>query len=744
MEPNNTQIVFEIPPRPVIHPSVGDRERQVLVLVFSRPEFSPLSGSITIKTSGTIEGPFQVPSADQIILNPNALDNLPLAAFLVRYALELALWQRTMGEQASLGYFLAISIIGGITAKRYVDGMVKREREACLMALPHVCSFIHEAFFEDRWRASFEDTAVPQSRELLLRLFNLVGIEISVPSRITEEMLVEAAVTIERSEPVTTPVEFLLTAGGDDRLRINEKTGLNSYGCSPRPRPWAVTFASTTASSISEYAFAECERLRQKMIQAICDNSFDSFITDEYANLRREILHALELEDMKGLELAFTSSGTDAELLALFLSLSRGPEYITNILIGPEETGSGVLLAASGRHFMLTTPLGGDVERELAVEGIPTERVRLVEVPLRHNDGAFLESAELDSRVVTLVRKLIASGGRVLLHTIDSSKTGLNAPNGNTVYRLKEEYRDALDIVVDACQLRASNNKIRTYLERGFMVLITGSKFYTGPPFSGAMLIPETLANRVKDNGDLPAGFAHYFSCHDLPARWDRSGACLAGACNLGLLMRWQAALWEIKAFQAVSEKHKYMVFALFGESIREAINSNPDLELVPTPTTERWKLLEGMDWDWLPTIFTFLLFRNGHQGRRKPCTLEEAKKVYHLLNSDISNLIPRDTPEEESRLAARRYHIGQPVKINRVGDDWSGALRISAGARLVSGVRFDPELGRHFSQRLSREITEACEALDKISVILKYFSHIENSGAGHEPPYVPGQPCFY
>jgi hypothetical protein len=740
----STQIVFEIPPRPVIHPSVGDRERQVLIHVFSRPEFSPLSGSITIKTSAALEGPFQVPSADQIILNPDALDNLPQAAFLVRYALELALWQRTTGEQASLGYFLAITIIGGIAAKRYVDGMVKREREACLTALPRAYPFIHEAFFEDRWQASLANTALPQARELLVRLFSLVGIEISAPGRITEEMLREAAVTIERSEAVTAPVEFLLTLGGDDRLRINEKTGLNSYGCSPRPRPWAVTFASTTASSISEYAFAESERLRQKMIQAICDNSFDSFITVEYANMRREILHTLEIEDLKGLELAFTSSGTDAELLALYLAVNGGPEVVTNVMIGPEETGSGVLLAASGRHFMHTTPLGGDVERELVVEGIPAERVRLVEVPLRHNDGAFLEAAELDSRVVTLVRKLIASGGRVLLHTIDSSKTGLNAPNMNTVCRLKEEYGEALDVVVDACQFRASNNKIRTYLERGFMVLITGSKFYTGPPFSGAMLIPETLAGRIKDHGDLPAGFAHYFSPHDLPARWNNNGACLSGACNLGLLLRWKAALWEIKAFQAVSEKHKYMIFALFGESIREAINSNADLELVPTPTTGRWKLLEGMDWDWLPTIFTFLLFRNGQQGRRKPCTLNEAIKVYHLLNSDIANLIPPDTPREESRLAARRYHIGQPVKINRIGDDWSGALRISVGARLVSGVRFDPELGRHFSERLSREITDACEALDKISVILKYFSYIENSAVGYEPPHVPDQPCFY
>jgi hypothetical protein len=44
----------------------------------------------------------------------------------------------------------------------------------------------------------------------------------------------------------------------------------------------------------------------------------------------------------------------------------------------------------------------------------------------------------------------------------------------------------------------------------------------------------------------------------------------------------------------------------------------------------------------------------------------------------------------------------------------------------------------------LSREITDACEALDKISVILKYFSYIENSEEEYEQPYVPDQLYFY
>jgi len=52
--------------------------------------------------------------------------------------------------------------------------------------------------------------------------------------------------------------------------------------------------------------------------------------------------------------------------------------------------------------------------------------------------------------------------------------------------------------------------------------------------------------------------------------------------------------------------------------------------------------------------------------------------------------------------------------------------LRVSAGARLISGIRFDPELGRHFAERLSREIGDVCTVLDKISLIIKHMNYIQ------------------
>ena len=43
---------------------------------------------------------------------------------------------------------------------------------------------------------------------------------------------------------------------------LNEEDLLNVYGCRPFPRPEAHTFASSTATSISNFAFGKAETAR--------------------------------------------------------------------------------------------------------------------------------------------------------------------------------------------------------------------------------------------------------------------------------------------------------------------------------------------------------------------------------------------------------------------------------------------------------------------------------------------------
>ena len=58
-----------------------------------------------------------------------------------------------------------------------------------------------------------------------------------------------------------------------------------------------------------------------------------------------------------------------------------------------------------------------------------------------------------------------------------------------------------------------TNSELNSFLDDGAMVLVTGSKFYQGPPFSGALLIPPALnaaLSAATNNVDNAGAYAKY------------------------------------------------------------------------------------------------------------------------------------------------------------------------------------------------------------------------------------------
>ena len=153
------------------------------------------------------------------------------------------------------------------------------------------------------------------------------------------------------------------------------------------------------------------------------------------------------------------------------------------------ETGSGVPLAARGRHFATDTAIGSIVEKGAVVAGFDP-RTTIVEIPLNDSDGLMRSIAATDNDCDQAVARSLAEGGKVLLHILDVSKRGRAAPSLDGVKAICDRYGEAVGVVVDACQARLSSDAVRTYVEAGWLVLVTGSKFFTGPPFSGALLVP--------------------------------------------------------------------------------------------------------------------------------------------------------------------------------------------------------------------------------------------------------------
>ncbi|GEL00116.1 hypothetical protein [Acidomonas methanolica] len=527
--------------------------------------------------------------------------------------------------------------------------------------------------------------------------------------------------------PFLGPTESLMAEGGDERLTVDPRTGLNRYGCSHRPRPWAITFASSTASSLSERGFEGAESARRHAAVALLRGQ-----TPAAAQAAASFQARAALARFYGLagadQVILAASGTDCELAALAVVASATSRPVTSLLIAPDETGSGVPLAAHGRHFSSETACNRPVPRGNLIEGFP-EQTLLIGVPLRAPDGAPRSSAEVDAECTGLTEDAVAAGRHVLLHQLDLSKTGLLSPSHALIAALRARFPGRIDIVVDACQARIAAARVAAMVRDGAMVMVTGSKFFTGPPFCGALLLPETTARRLA-TAPLPAGLAEYTHA----AEWPPTATPLPTGANFSLALRWHAALAEMTALAAVPPARIRAILSGFRDLALRAIAKHPDLTLLDTPPLLRAPL-EGEEggetsWDEIPTIFSFLVADPVRSGAF--LALDDSRRLHRWLNADLSRLVPDDP------LAARLCHLGQPVPVpSPAGGDILGALRLCAGARLVSGE--PSHEGLDAAARLAREHEDARHALAKIGLILKNWTALLS--ADPVPHYAPLEP---
>jgi hypothetical protein len=303
---------------------------------------------------------------------------------------------------------------------------------------------------------------------------------------------------------------------------------------------------------------------------------------------------------------------------------------------------------------------------------------------------------------------------------LDVSKRGRAAPSLKGVKAICDRYGDSVDVVVDACQARLSSDAIRACVEAGWLVLVTGSKFFTGPPFSGALLVPPATVGRL-ERETLPAGLRGYTSAAEWPDL--AAAAPLREDANYGLALRWHAALGEMRAFAAVPPARRRAILEKFCASVRHMIEQSPDLLMLPVPPLDR--PVSEDDWDAVPTIMSFgILSPPQGDQKRTLLDLDRARQVYQWLNADLTPVLPETAHGFERDVVVRRCHIGQPVPVAAEGGSVIGALRISAGARLVSGEPSHEGLGEE--ERVNREIASVHTIIAKISLILRHFEVLQ------------------
>jgi hypothetical protein len=489
---------------------------------------------------------------------------------------------------------------------------------------------------------------------------------------------------VEASEraPALPGADALLCLGGDLRIRLDETSGLNRYGCPPTPDPELIAFGSSTASTISAAAFAAVQHLRARLDEACAEAGEAEVYARELDRVRAELLDLCGLTGAA--EVVFAPSGTDLHLFAGQL-VAGDPARPALAIIGEEtETGSGVPAALAGGRFSPSAPFDDAAQGDAAILG--ARAVHVTSVAARGPDGRPRAVEEADAEVEAVAVAAASRGRRVLLVLTDVSKTGLISPSPACAQRLCERLGEQVTVLVDACQLRLSPTALRRYAERGWMIAVTGSKFVTGPAFSAALFVPPALAASLGRRVP-PPGLRAFSARADWPEGW-AARVQLQERANFGLLLRWEAALEELRRFRAAPEAQVKAFFASLGRTALEAIEASPWLEPLETRPLARG-LGADAGWDAAPSIFPFLL-RRAASAETPWLTRAETDRVYRLLRQDLSGRAD-DCPDARARAAAGlRIEVGQPVAAGVRDGVPVSALRLCASARLAAEVCLD------------------------------------------------------
>ena len=475
--------------------------------------------------------------------------------------------------------------------------------------------------------------------------------------------------TARRPEPQSADfasgVDLLLASGGDERIAPDPVTRRNRYGTMATPSPGEIFLSSSTASTITPRAYRAAESAWAALTAgSIGDRrGLEPWFDDIRARLAG-------LFGIAGCGVILTGSGTEAELTTLTLvkSVLHGP--LTNIVVAPAETGSGVLSAANGAHFINSTAFGERCAAGVRLDGWTDSDIERTSVEIRDASGAPRSAADVDEEARTLANAALAAGRNVLLHCLESSKTGLAGLTPATAAQIQASSPRRVAVVVDCCQLRCSREHVRRMLRLGFMVVITGSKFFAGPPFSAALLAPAGLLRRV-ERWAPPAGLADYSSRLDWPGDLrEELRMNWRNEANVGLGLRWVAALSEMERFFATPEPLRRAALACFERAVRERANRLAHVDEAIGGAALRPKGI----------LSFFMTHPDG-----APFSAAETVAVHGQLRRPLACGAARGA-------ASRRiFHLGQPVAI---GGRW--ALRVCASAPLISEVveRMAPDEG--------------------------------------------------
>ena len=144
---------------------------------------------------------------------------------------------------------------------------------------------------------------------------------------------------------------------------------------------------------------------------------------------------------------------------------------------------------------------------------------------------------------------------------------------------------------------------------------------------------------------------------------------------NVGQILRWRAAVADIRAYFAVPELFRRLALAEFAAAATRHFDASPNSSCCRQ--RDRCSRTARRDEFAARTIFPFTVMRDG-----RAVSYGQARLLHQALNTDLAS---HGLGGAELDAAATPCHIGQPVAVADGAGGTIGVLRISADARLVS-----------------------------------------------------------
>jgi len=538
---------------------------------------------------------------------------------------------------------------------------------------------------------------------------------------------------LERVLPWAQSTEALLTLGGDDRLTMSLATSdkRNKYHCSPLPpKSKVVHMGSCTCSpiaSIEQFAHIDKERercLRDAMAAEVAaleegereeedrgedeqKRRDDAFWDDKLDAIRQRLSAVLKLnDDVQSIQqhhrIILTPSGSDAEFVPLCVALARSASLlreqvqqqrpvqrarVISFVTASGEVGSGTASAANGRHFSPLCPRGTTATPKTSLEGLEQGDVEVVEFPPRLPDASGSLRICEEEIVEQLVKRLLDEGepehAVAVLHLVCCSKTGLIYPSLASITALQARIgASRLLVVVDACQLRCRLDRVtKTYAQRGFVVLLTGSKFFAGPAFCGAVVLPSVACSLIETNINVvPVGLGDYLTPHEVPKEMPLLRAHLLTARmgvrrwkNPGLYLRWFSSLETIEKFASLPDDFIASISCAWVDKVRETVDMHsPWLQVVLAGQGDSSEDLHGGR----NSIVSVLV------------QVEEASRANTPVKGEcgarsMRRLSLGENKEMHRRLSEVGMAIGQPVQLGGEGGEMV-VVRLALDAKTI------------------------------------------------------------